>query len=116
MNSETPVEVLISKVGNYSKTTVELCKLNAIAYSARIVSSVVARLTIIVSLALFVLIMTIGFAIWIGELTGKMYVGFFITGSFYAVVAVLLFYFGNQWVRRPVSDSIITQLLQNDPS
>ncbi|MBK5286810.1 MAG: hypothetical protein JJE25_15575 [Bacteroidia bacterium] len=112
---ETPaslVETLFNKAGSYSKTTIELFKLNAIDKSADVVASLLSRLAILMVVALFILIVNIGIALWLGELLGKSYFGFFIVGGFYALLAILLHAFRHEWIKYPISNTIISQMLK----
>jgi len=56
-------------------------------------------------------ILNIGLAIWIGELLGQMYLGFFVVGGFYALIAIILHLFRNSWLKKPVSSMIIKKML-----
>jgi hypothetical protein len=62
--------------------------------------------------ALFIVILSIGFSLWIGELLGKTYYGFFTIGGFYVVLAILMHYFRHPWLKLPISNSVIKQLLK----
>jgi hypothetical protein len=62
--------------------------------------------------AVFTLVINIGIAMWLGELLGKPYYGFFVVAIFYAVVMALLFIFRHEWIKTPVSNSIITQMIK----
>lgn len=113
MNSNaTSIEILCEKAKDYSKTSVELFKLNAIDKSADVISSLATRLVVFIVVAMLVLTINIGVALWLSELLGKIYYGFFVIGGCYAVIAVLLHTFRHQWIKAPVSNAIITQLLQ----
>jgi len=107
-----PLEELFEKAEDYSKTTLELLKLNAVDKSADVVSSLVSRLAILVVIAVLVIIMSIGIALWAGELLGKSYYGFFVVGGAYGLVAVVLHSFRHQWLKKPVSNSIINEMLK----
>jgi hypothetical protein len=111
-DNATPIEKLFDKAGDYSKTTLDLIKLNAIDKSADFVSFVTVRMTLFIVVALFFLIINIGIALWLGELVGKLYYGFFIIAGFYALLAILLYVFRLEWIKVPVSNSVITQLLR----
>ncbi len=111
-DNATPIESLFERVENYSKTTLELYKLQAIDKSADVVSSLVSRLAVFMAVALSILIINIGFALWIGEVLGNSYYGFFIIGGFYAIVAILINAFRHSLIKYPVSNSIITQMLK----
>ena len=108
----TPIQALFEKAENYSKTSLELLKLSAIDKSADVASSFAVRFVIIMVVALFTLVINIGAALWIGEGLGKSYYGFFVVAIFYAIVGVLLYLFRQEWIKTPISNSIISQLMK----
>lgn len=111
-DNPTPIEALFEKAEDYSKTTLELFKLNAIDKTAEIVSSLAVKLAILLAVVLFVLVLNIGIALWLGEILGKTYFGFFVVAGFYGLITILLYAFRNRWIRYPVSNAIITQMLK----
>lgn len=108
----TPIATLFERAEDYGKTTLKLLQLNAIDKSADVVSSLVSRLAIIMTVVFSVLIISIGTALWIGKLLGDAFLGFFIIGGFYAILAIILQVFRDQWLKYPVSNSIIKQMLK----
>jgi phosphoglycerol transferase MdoB-like AlkP superfamily enzyme len=106
------VEALYERVEAYSKTTLELSKLKALNTTTHVVTTMISRLSVIIMLALFALVLNIGIALWLGELLGKNYYGFFIVALFYLIAAIVLHFFLHNWIKKPVSDLIITQALQ----
>jgi hypothetical protein len=62
--------------------------------------------------AMFALVLNIGVALWLGELLGKNYYGFFIVAAFYLFTGMVLHFFLHNWIKKPVSNLIITQVLQ----
>lgn len=111
-DGKTPIESLFERFEDYSQSTIHLFKLNAIDKSAEIVSSLVSRLAIILSLVLSLLIINIGVALWIGKLLGDSFYGFFIMGGFYALIAIILHTFRYQWIKYPISNTIIRKMLK----
>jgi preprotein translocase subunit SecY len=111
-NIATPVEVLFEKVSDYGKTTIELLKLKAIDKSANVVSSLVSKMILMLVVAMFVLTATTALALWLGELLGKTYHGFLVVAGLYIFIAILLYAFRNQWIKKPVSDLVIKQMYQ----
>ena len=111
-DNTTPIATLFERAEDYSKTTLKLLKLNAIDKSADVASSLVSRLAVIITVVFSVLIISIGAALWFGKLLGEAFYGFYIIGGFYAIVAILLQVFRDQWIKYPVSNSIIKQLLK----
>ncbi|MGE0638592.1 MAG: hypothetical protein AB7G44_06215 [Bacteroidia bacterium] len=106
------VESLYERVETYSKTTIELSKLKALNTTTHVVTTLISRLSVIIMLALFALVMNIGIALWLGELLGKNYYGFFIVAAFYLIAGIVLHFFLHNWIKKPVSDLIITQALR----
>jgi hypothetical protein len=111
-DNTTPIATLFERAEDYGKTTLNLFKLNAIDKSADVVSSLVSRLAVIMTVVISVLIVSIGLSLWIGKLLGDDFYGFFIIGGFYAILAILLQVFRHQWIKYPVSNSIIKQMLK----
>jgi hypothetical protein len=108
------IETLFERAEDYSKTSLELFKLSAIDKSADVVSSLAARFAIFMVAALFTLVINIGIAMWLGELLGKPYYGFFVVAIFYGIVMTFLFIFRHEWIKTPVSNSIITQMTKQN--
>ncbi len=111
-NNATTIEMLFEKAENYTRTSAELLKLNAIDKSADVLSSLLSRLAIITVVALFTLLLNIGVALWLGEILGKSYYGFFIVSGFYLIIAAVLSIFSRPWIKIPVSNFIITKMLK----
>jgi hypothetical protein len=112
---ETParlIESLFEKVEVYAKTTYELSKLKALETTVVVLTSLVSRLSVILMLAMFALVLNIGIALYLGKLLGEFYYGFFIVAAFYLVAGIVLHVFLHRWIRKPLSDLIITQALQ----
>lgn len=106
------VETLIEKLEAYTKTSLELAKLKSVTAAATVVTELISRLSVIVLVSLFVLVLNIGIALWLGELLGKIYFGFFIVAGFYLIAAAIMHFFLHKWLRWPVSKLIITKALQ----
>ena len=112
MEDKAAIHSLFEKAEAYAKTNVDLFKLKAIDKSADVVSSLVARIAIIVVVLLIAVMINIGLALWIGELLGKSYLGFFIIAAFYIIVALILHYNRGKMIKAPINDSIILQMLK----
>ncbi len=106
------IESLIEKGEQYGKTTLELLKLKTLDKSADVVSNLVSWLIVLIFAVLFFLILNIGVALWLGELLGKSYYGFFVVSGFYALLSLIFGIFRKQIVKNPVNNSIIEQVLE----
>ena len=62
--------------------------------------------------SLFIFVVSIGFALFLGEMLGESYYGFFIVAAVYLLTAIILHFFLHTWIRKPISDLIIKQALQ----
>ncbi|MEO6190585.1 MAG: hypothetical protein ABIO44_09795 [Saprospiraceae bacterium] len=108
----TLIESLFEKAEGYAKTNFDLFKLKAIDKSADVVSTIVAKIAIIIVVLIIVFLLNIGLALWIGELLGKNYYGFFIVAAFYVLVALILNYNRGIILKEPVNNSIILQMIK----
>ena len=112
---ETPtkeIEELFEKVDAYGKTTFELAKLKSLEVATVVVTSLVARLAVAIPVFMFLIVANIGIAIYLGELLGSLYTGYFIVALFNAVFAVLLHLFIYPLIRKSLSEVMIKQALQ----
>ena len=113
MNDDTtPIATLFERAEDYTKTTIKLLKLTAVDKSAEIVSSLFSLLVVSMTVVLSIIIISIGVALWLGKLLGDAFYGFFIIGAFYMLVAILFRIFREQWLKYPVSNSIIKQMMK----
>jgi hypothetical protein len=104
------IEDLFEKTGKYLETRADLFRYKAIDKSSDVISSLAANIFVILILLIFVLTINIGVALWIGDLLGKNFYGFFIVAGFYAIVGLVLFLYRNKWIKVPVSRLIIDKV------
>lgn len=110
--SANSVEALVENLEAYTKTTFQLTKLKALQAATTTVSSLIANISVVLAIAVFGLVFNIGVALWLGEVLGKVYYGFFIVAAFYLIAAIVLHLFLFKWIKKPISQLIITQALQ----
>ena len=104
------IESLFEKAEVYVQTNIDLFKLKTIDKSADVVSSLVSKIAFIFIFILIAFTLNIGLALWIGELIGKFYYGFFIIAALYILVGIVLFFFHENLIKKPVNYSFIIQL------
>lgn len=104
--------MLFDKAENYTKTSIELAKLQLIDKSADVLSSFVSMLIISIVAGMFLMLASVGAAFWIGEFLGNIYYGFFAVAGFYLVIALIVGLFKNQLIKTPISNSFITSILK----
>lgn len=112
---ETParsIEELIERAETYTKTTIELSKLKLLETTNTVITSLIPRLIVFIMALVFAIVLTIGIALYLGELLGKSYWGFFIVSAFYLVATIVLHFFLHKWIKKPLSNFFIKQVLQ----
>lgn len=102
---------LVSSAETYGKTSVELIKLKTIEKVADGASSMVAWATVVIALVLFFITLNFGIAFLVGDLVGKAYLGFLIVAAFYGIVGLILYLFKDKWIKKPLNNSMINNML-----
>ncbi len=110
-NPVSSVEALFEKTTDYVETRIELVKLQAVSKITDVVSSLVSRLIIMIPIVLMVVVLNTGIAIWIGEMLGKMYYGFFCVAGFYLLLVIILAATRRSWLKKPVSNKLVRKML-----
>lgn len=105
------LEDLFERVEAYGKTTLELTKLKVLERSILVVTAMISRLGVLLMLSLATIVFTIGAALFLGDLLGKSYYGFFIVAAFYLVLGIILHFFLHGWIKKPMSELIISEVL-----
>lgn len=77
-----------------------------------LVSSLAVQLLLAIVVAMVVLMLTVGVAFWLGEALGKIYYGFFVVAGVYAVGAIILYILRRQWIKVPISNIVIENMLK----
>lgn len=110
-NKANYIEPLIESAEHYGRTSYELIRLKTIYKTADVASSLVSRGAAILLISMFSVIVNIGIALWLGDLLGKSYYGFFCVAGFYAIISFVLYFFMHKSIKKNVSNSIILQML-----
>lgn len=111
-NTATNIELLYDKAKKYTETSMELFRLNAIDKTADVASSLMARMAIVMVVAMFTLFINIGIGLFIGKMLGEYYLGFIIVSLFYLILAIVLHLFSNQFIKIPITNLVIEKLLK----
>ena len=111
MEQNSQVESLLEKIKDYVETRIELLKLKAIDKSSGVISSILSFVVLAVFSLFFLILMSIGLALWIGDLLGKSYYGFFIVAFVYIIIGLVIFFGRKKWVKPPVEKIMINSFL-----
>lgn len=106
------LDSLLDSAEEYGKSSIELLRLKALDKSSDVLSSLMSRAIAIFILFMFFLIITIGLAIWLGEITGRYSYGFFIVAAFYGITGIILFFFLHKRIKMYINNSIIKQIFK----
>lgn len=105
------LEPLFERAESYAKINFELYKLKLINKSVAIISTFVSRGIVILLLSIFIVSLNIGVALWLGDLLGKSYYGFFCVAGFYGIIAAIVYFFMHKSIKKRIGNSIISQLM-----
>jgi ABC-type multidrug transport system permease subunit len=106
------INLLFEKIEEYGNTNYELTKLKLMKTATIIVPSLISSLIVVLVFFFFTLILSMGIAYWLGEFFGNLYYGFFIVAAIYLVVGIIFRFYLHKWIKKPISDSIIKQVLK----
>jgi hypothetical protein len=106
------IELLYDRIKDYTDTTIEVYKLNAVVVTADILSSIVTRVVLVLFFLLFTLFVNIAISLLIGHLIGAYHLGFLIVSGFYFILTMLVYRFRNKWIKTPVANLVISKLLK----
>lgn len=106
------IEDLFEKTEEYIKTNIELAKAKAAVKIGDIVGSVVTQLAVALFGYLFLLMLSIGVALWMGELLDRIYLGFMIVAGFYALLTCIIIVFKKPLIKNPIGNAILTQFMK----
>ena len=104
----TLIESLLASIESYVKTTYQLTKLKAVEKITLILTSLMSWVIIGVVMLLFALFSSIGLALYLGDLLGKTYYGFFSMAILYLALGGILHFFLLKWLRKAIAQLIIS--------
>lgn len=105
------IETLLEKAEQYGKTSLELLKLKAVEKTSDAISKFFVYCVFGSVMLLFAIAANIGIALWLGDLLGKSYYGFFCVAGFYVIVGCVLIFFMKNSLKTKVGNSIIIKML-----
>lgn len=106
------IEDLIKSTVEYGKTTIELTKLRAVDRISDVTASIIGKIIAITVFILFFLFASLGLALWLGDVFGKIYIGFFAVAGLYGLFGILMSLFLGKWIKRLICNFIIKHILR----
>lgn len=111
MEHESFLEPLFEKAEAYCKTSYQLFILKTNKKIVENLSILVSRGMAILAIFIFIIFASIGISLWLGDLLGSMYFGFFCVSGFYGLMGVILYYFMHDWIKIQIGNLIIKHFL-----
>jgi hypothetical protein len=111
-NNTKLLESLFESATEYGKTSYELVKLKTLDKSTDIVSSLVPHSIVLILFASFLMFINLGLALWLGDILGKSFYGFFVVAGFYILLCLIFHFFLHKSIKKAVGNIIIKRLLK----
>jgi fatty acid desaturase len=105
------LESLLEKADDYGKTSYELVKLKALEKASDVVSSFIPHSVVFVLIASFILFINLGLALWLGDILGKPFYGFFLVAAFYIITGIIVHFFMHNWLKRLAGNYFVKHIL-----
>jgi len=112
--TKTRISDLTGHIRDYIETRIDIVKLEAVDTGASAASSMVSWAVISILSLITLVLITIGGAIGIGYYMDNFAAGFFIVAGFYLLVALVIYFNRNNWLRKPIVNSIIKNIYEDD--
>lgn len=114
MEEKNKIEKFLKDIKEYAEVRFDLVSLNVQDKFSDIVSSLVSIIILSVMALLILLFAGIGAAIWLGEYFNNGWIGFFCITGFYLLLALLILFNREKWIKFPVMNSLIKKIHFND--
>ncbi len=101
------IETLLENTAAYGKTSFELVKLKVLDRTADKLSSFFPQTIVAFIVVSFLLFLSLGLSLWLGELLGRIYFGFFVIAGAYAFIALIMHLFMRKRLKRVFYDFLI---------
>jgi fatty acid desaturase len=111
MEERSVFETLIERTEEYGRTSLELLKLKAVDKFSDGASSAASKIAGLFFFIMFFMLVSVGLALWLGDVMGKTWYGFFVVGGVYGILFAVLFFVKHNWLKKMVGNSIIKQML-----
>lgn len=111
MEEKSTFEALLERAEDFTKTNIDLIKLKAVDKVSDGASSAASNVAGLFFFMFFFSMLSIGLSLLIGELLDKLWLGFMIVAGLYGILAAVLFFVKQNWLKKMVGNSIIKSML-----
>jgi len=106
------IESILERSAEYGKTTFELVKLKALDKTTDVISSLFPNSIVFALIVVFMFFLNFGLALWLGDILGKIFYGFFVVAGFYGILGIVLHLFMHKWLKKVAGNFFIKQVLK----
>jgi hypothetical protein len=110
--SKEIIKDLYEELEDYGLTSVKLAQLKGAKIISSAAPSLIIKLCVGVIACFFLIMLSAGLALMIGEFLGKIYLGFFIVAGFYLILGVLSHFFLFRLLGKNIGNRIIQQIFK----
>ena len=113
MNEDpTLIDSLFRRVTEFGMTYIELLKLKAISRITAIASSVFPDIIVSALIVIFLLFVNLGLAFWLGDVLGRLYLGFLAVAVFYLFLSLVSHIFMRGWLKKVAANYFIKRIFR----
>lgn len=106
------IETILERSAEYGKATFELVKLKALDKTTDVVSSLFPDSIVFILAVIFMFFLNFGLALWLGEILGKVFYGFFAVAAFYGILGIVMRLLMHKWLKKVAGNYFIKQVLK----
>jgi fatty acid desaturase len=106
------IESILERSAEYGKTSFELAKLKALDKATDVVSSLFPISIVFALIVIFIFFLNFGLALWLGDILGKIFYGFFVVAAFYGILGIALHLFMHKWLKKVAGNFFIKKVLK----
>jgi hypothetical protein len=103
------IELLLERIVQFGQLNIDLFKLKFLDKASFLIANLIARFLLWTMVSLFTICLSIAVALWLGDILGKNYYGFFIVSLFYGLIAIFIWLLQSA-IKLRVSNWIIAKI------
>jgi uncharacterized membrane protein YdbT with pleckstrin-like domain len=107
-------EGLVGQIGEYVEIRMEEVKLDVMDKSSTVMASVISRALVFFLIVFVVLFASTAVAFVLGEIWGRIWLGFLVVSGLYVVLALLAWGTKERTIRIPIFNSLLKHLTKED--
>ena len=107
------VDTLFDRVKEFGIAYAELLKLKAIDLASEILSTILPDIFFSALIVIVLLFINLALAFWLGEVTGRLYMGFLLVGVVYLVIGLVSRLLMRGWFRKKIGNYFVRNIFRH---